>query len=421
MTQPVVKVPVGGSVVPKEPIVVDEPIKVEDPIKVVDPLNPPIKSPVNNEPAPNPPANPPLVEPVSKTIIVEDADGKEVTLNLNDNGDALDSEGKVVYTANQLADMDADDEEELINVVSSISGIQVLDESGKLKQYPNTAEGFAQREADIKAQTAREVKTKALNQFLEENADIASLYEYKRTYGTLEGYRDHIDYTKISIDPKNEKQQYDIIVSAEIQRGNSPERAKRIADMSKADGTLLNDSTESHDYLKTRQEREITASRQAQERAINDAIEAENKYFGVTYDERGKEVILNVENSVYDLVVAKGKIGNLVIPIEGVTVKTNEGSKAFTRRQIFDYISKPVKEVDGQLYTQAELDEYNRISKKENLIVTYLGNLFGNDLSSLVETSKLKDKADSIRRLKVATKTSPTPVNASKRVKIPVK
>ena len=344
------------------------------------------------------------IKDATSSIIIADETGKEVTYSLNETGDAVDAEGKLVYTAIQLKEF-SEPEKELSSIedISKLSGITILDETGKPKLYENTVEGFAQREADIKRAGYQEAADKALTTYFQENEDIAAMAKYKRTYGTLEGFNNHTDYTKLTLNKDDANQLYDVIIKAELKKGTSVDRAKRIADFAKSDNSLFIDAQESLTYLKTIQESEVANATARENAELASAIERDNNYFGIAY-ENGKEKILNVDNSVYDLVVNKGTFGGLTIPIDGITVKDPKGSsKHLTRKQVFEYIATPVAEIEGELYSQAQLDEYKRISKKEELIATYMRNLLGNNLDSLISTSKLQDKADQIRRIVVKT------------------
>jgi len=356
----------------------------------------------------------------SNKIVFETPDGN-IEATLNDAGDAVNADGTVLYTAAEIAVFSAP-EEDIITQAAKLSGIIVLDTEGNPKVYENTAEGLAQRESDIKRLGYIEAETKAVSTWLQKNPDLASMYEYKRIHGTLEGFNTFVDYTEVTIDPADIDQQYTIVYTAEIQRGSSPERAKKLADYAKADNTLFADATDSLKYLETIQSKQIESVTAREKAAEIAAIEAENNYFGIAYDQNGKEKVLNVEGSIYDMVVTKGAIGNLRIPIEGVTIKDPKGSpKTYTRREIFDYINTPVKEIDGELYSQAQLDEFKRVSNKNELVSTYIKNLFGGNLDSLISTTKLQDKANEVRIIKTSSKSSSNSSSSNPgRVVIPV-
>jgi len=323
------------------------------------------------------------------TELVITVDDKDTTYQLDKDGNAT-LDGKIVYTKDQLTALEKGDQGEdvTIDLLEKTSGIEILDETGKKVTYELTLEGLAKRESDIKALGLREGQSVAIEKFFESNPDLYDAYVYKQTYGTFEGFTDHVDYSKISLTADNLDKAYDIIIKAELEKGNSPAKAKRFAELSKADETLLVDGGEALKYLTDNQVK-LQSSKQAEKQAaIQAEIEAENKYYGVAYEDNGKEVVLDVKDSIYDIVVKTGKIGELNIPVEGLKVKAKDGKIInATRKQIFDYISVPVKEHNGVYYTQAQLDDIARTNNKSELVLRYIENLLGNDISQLTKSA----------------------------------
>ena len=330
-------------------------------------------------------------------------DGTTLSYKLDKDGNALDDKNTIVYTAEQLKEFgDAPAQEDQLTQISKISGIQPLNTDGTPKVYENTIDGFAQRELDIKNLALVEGQQQGINAFFDANPELRDMYNYKRTFGTLDNYTSFIDYNKIVINSDNKEVNVDLIYKAEVLKGNTPERARRIANYSVQDDTLVNDATEALSYLKDRQAKEVKSVEDQNKSLLAAEIKKQNEYFGVGYDENNKEVILNVKDSIYDIVVTRGEVGNITIPKDGLIVKTTDGtSKHYTRKQIFDYISVPVKEIGGELYTQAQLDEYSRLANKTELVGSYIKNLLGNDISQLVEASKRKENVAVSRRLVV--------------------
>lgn len=359
----------------------------------------------------------------SDEIIIADEAGVETTYTLDTDGNALDKDSNIVYTVAQLKALTDDNNVLGINDIASLSGIQILNDDGTPKEYELTAEGLAQREIDIRDQAILNANQTAIDNFFNANPEIASMHKYSSTYGSLDGYTQYTDYDKVVIDEANVDSNYDIIIKAELARGNSPERAKRIADMSKTEKTLIADAKESLTYLKTTQKTAETAKETARNNEIRDAIDKENNYFGIAYDETGKETILNVDGSIYDIVVNKGIIGDIAIPKAGIIVNTTKGVKSYSRKQIYDYIAKPVKNINNVLYSQAELDDIERNSNVTNVISNHLKNLLGNDISQLVKQKSLEQKVISIKNAKTTNRIvvkTPTTKGAKKLV-IPVK
>ena len=364
----------------------------------------------------------------AKTIVLE-IDGKDSTFNLNENGDVLNEDGTVLYTAAQLAEFSTGDDnnDNVPNQLESIvalSGVKILNPDGTEKKYEDTVEGFAQREVDVKKLGYEEGTNKALTLFFESNPEFKSMYDYKRVNGSLENYNNFVDYSKVELTADNEAACMQMIIDAEVAKGTSKERAERIANFSKADNTLLIDAKESQEFLVGSQKKAIEAADAAEAAAIQEEIAKEEQYYGISYDDKGAEKILNVEGSIYDMVVTKGTIGNITIPKEGLLVKQANGTaKQFSRREIFDYIHKPIVEIGGAYYSQAQVDEYQRTTKADELVATYIRNLVGGDMKELIRTAKLKDKADEVRKIVIKTTSSsvnPRDKSGGQRIILPV-
>ena len=334
---------------------------------------------------------------------IVEIDGEQYTIDTD--GNAV-KDGKVVYTKAQIDAMSDDNgegsEEPYVASIEDIaakSGISIVNEQGNPVQYDMSVDGLARREMDIYKKGAQEASSKAIDEFLKANPDILNVVNYKLTYGTIEGYTSNFDYNKVTLDKDNKAQLKDIIVKAEIAKGNTPERANRIANLIEADNTLDVEAEEALNYLKARQqaavEQNLKAAREQQE-AI---IEQQNRFYGLGVDEKGNTVDLNIDGSIYDIVVKKGSIKGLEIPEAGITVKTSKGNKLISRRELYNYISVPVKQIDGYWYTQAQLDDMARMNNPEDMVLNYIRNLTGDDISQLVKKAINRDKVLTVRKL----------------------
>jgi len=320
---------------------------------------------------------------------------------LDENGNAVNENGEVFKTKEELDKLEesngGDDKGEsdvTIEDIQKASGIEVYGEDGKPLSYDLTVEGLAKREKDIKDLGIKEGTNQAIDNFFKSNPDLYKAYMYKSQKGSLEGFSNTPYYQSIELDTNNEEQLYNFVVDAEVKRGRTPERAKAYADFVKNNNELEDVGKESYDYLSDLEKNEFTKFEEDNKKARQQQIQKEIEFYGTYYDENGKEVVADVENSVYDKVVNKGQIGKFNIPQEGVSLKTKDGTQKLTRKQVFDYISKPVK---GS-YTQAMLDEQKNISDVDTVLMRYLSNLTGNDFSSLVEREVLKSKNKNIKR-----------------------
>lgn len=140
---------------------------------------------------------------------------------LDDNGNAVDDNGEIKFTKEQIDAMSDEGANELdgdyIEAISKASGIVIKDEKGEPVKFEPTIEGFAKREAAVKALGEREGFAKGFNEFLANNPDIAALVEYKSKFGTIEGYSANVDYSKIEI-KDDDNLLADLIYKAEIQK-----------------------------------------------------------------------------------------------------------------------------------------------------------------------------------------------------------
>lgn len=329
-------------------------------------------------------------------------DGNVVTGTINKDGDLVDETGKVILTKDNLTSSVSDDDEvEGITIadISKLSGITVTDQEGNEVAYENTVEGLAKREADIKKIGYIEGQKKALETFFSEYPEFESMFRYMKTYGNLDNYNNFVDFTKVALDSNNEAQLLDIIKKAEIAKGSSAERAERIANFSKVDNTLVADAQASLDYLaNTQKSYHEAADREA---AKNEAklIEAEQNYYGVTV-ENNKIKSLNVKDSVYDKIVNEGKVGEFIIPKDGIKVKgKNNTTVTASREDLFKYIYVPVAEIDGQLLSQAQVDQYNKLNNTDELLKSFIMNFTGGNLDSLITA---KAKSENVKKVRLA-------------------
>ena len=365
-------------------------------------------------------------EDANKIILTTDEG--DVEYELDAEGNAV-KDGQIVYTKAQLDEFAAaEQQEETIDVsaISAISGLTPVNADGTPKQYDMTVEGLAQRDADIAEIARHQAESEAITNFFRANPDIHQAALYKQTYGSLEGFANHVDWTTMSIEDKSEAQLEAIIRSAEKRKGTSDAQIDRIIRFSKADKVLNETAKESLDYLATNQKREIeeaTARQEAQWKAEQDELD---KAYGITYDDHGKAKVLNVPDSLYDKIVNKGTIGGLAIPIAGVKRTVDGKEQILTRKDLVKYLTAPVVEIGDSLYTQAQKDVFDMLADNETFAMVALRNLLGADISQLAAASI---RQENVRRLnitsggkpkvKVSTQGGVTKVNPNRRPVVP--
>ena len=358
-------------------------------------------------------------ETETPTKIVLTTDDGDVEYDLDADGNAV-KDGEIVYTKSQLDEFAAaETQEETIDVsaISAISGLTPVNADGTPKQYEMTVEGLAQRDADIAELAKRQAESEAINNFFRTNPDIYQAALYKQTYGSLEGFANHVDWTTMTLEDKSDDQLEAVIRSAEKRKGTSDAQIERIIRFSKADKVLAETAKESLDYLANAQRREIEAANARQEAEYQAAQEALDKAYGITYDENGKAKVLNVN---------KGTIGGLAIPTAGVKRTVNGKEQILSRKDIVKYLTAPVVEVNGDFYTQAQKDVFDMLADNETFAMVALRNLLGADISQLAAASI---RQEAVRRLnitssgkpkvKVSTQGGGTKVNPNRRPIVP--
>lgn len=367
-------------------------------------------------------------ETETPTKIVLTTDDGDVEYDLDADGNAV-KDGEIVYTKAQLDEFAAaETQEETIDVsaISAISGLTPVNADGTPKQYDMTVEGLAQRDADIAEIARHQAESEAITNFFRANPDIHQAALYKQTYGSLEGFANHIDWTTMSIEDKSEAQLEAIIRSAEKRKGTSDAQIDRIIRFSKADKVLNETAKESLDYLAANQKREIeeaTARQEAQWKAEQDELD---KAYGITYDDHGKAKVLNVPDSLYDKIVNKGTIGGFAIPTAGIKRTVNGKEQILTRKDLVKYLTAPVVEIGDSLYTQAQKDVFDMLADNETFAMVALRNLLGADISQLAAASI---RQENVRRLnitsggkpkvKVSTQGGAAKVNPNRRPVVP--
>ena len=368
---------------------------------------------------------------------VVEVDGTEYKINAD--GDAVGEGGKIFMKKEELDELEKgsseeekpkeekpkqDDTDVTIEDLEKLSGIIITDESGKKVVHDFTLEGLAEREARIKELGLKEGVSQTLQEFFNNNPDLYKAYIHKQNKGTLEGFTNEPVYSQIELDETNEQQLFDLIVEAEVKKGSSVERARSIAKFFKAEDKLAEEGKTAHAYLADIEKRTIDKFKKDQDRVKQEKKQEEAQFFGTYFNENGKEVVVGGENTIYGKVVEKGKVGNFVIPQSGIKVKVGEETKVLTRRDIFDYMSKPV---NNQGQTQAQIDLAKRFKDMDVLLESYLLNLTNNDVGTLVERKVLEEKSKNIkRRLSTGSKTgtgaSDSPSrDKDKRIKIPIR
>lgn len=333
--------------------------------------------------------------------------------NLNESGDAIDESGTVIHTAAAIAAMaedtggnnssDESDNDNPFADIAALSGINLVDETGQPLQFDWSAEGIANREIAVKRLGEREGFEKGFAQFLQNNPDVASIIDYKKRYNTIEGYTSHIDYTKMTL-PENEQELYDLTYRAFIDKGESPDRAKRLTDFEKNDGNLANAGQASLEYFQNKQKAVEINKAKEREYEEKQRKAKEVSYYGVDFDEETPKVY-DAPGSVYDVIVKRGEVAGMKIPMEGIRVKGANGeTKLMSREEIFQYMAVPAVETEHGVMTLAERDLTDIFNHPEKYALAAI-NLLAGGLDQLIENKINSNNVKKLRSLAKGTKT----------------
>lgn len=297
-----------------------------------------------------------------------------IEYTLDKDGNALNKEGVVIYTKEQLdafnpedgnggngAGGNGDDELPLVDEVINTLGYQILDESGKPKTYEDNIPGLVAYIKDV----VPKLVTEGANQFLAQNAKVKKYYEHLATGGTDEQFFNVIKQTwkNVQFDDKNVVQHKDIIKHYLMKSGMDAEDAALNAESIGNTEKGATVAKKYFDLLVTKETEEADAITQR----YNDAVKKQEE------DRR------NYLKAVDEIVLKKGQLHNFIIP-------------EADRTKFIEYLFKANK--DGK--TQDQIDQENDPLEVE-LQLAYLR--YKNfDIASLVKRSIKSEQTTGLRK-----------------------
>jgi hypothetical protein len=316
------------------------------------------------------------------------------TYKLDENKNAVDADGKVVKTKEEILEMlnegEEGDDDNYVSQVSSITGFQAVDDKGNEITFENTVQGLADRETHIVNQEARKLASQELDTFFDKNPDIIEMYNYKKLHGNLDGFADAKDYSKITLEDSNDDQHRQIIIEAEQAQGKDEKRAKQYADMMISDGKGKDEAEASLNFLKDKQTKDAQA-----------IVDARTEKEGVAKETYKKYVTEVAE------VVKSGTANGFKIP-DHFEATLADGSKRVVKRDaIFHLVTEPVGD-DGETVYDKMLA---RDSVEAKVLDAYM-RLIGYDFNKLATQ---KANSQKIVNLKEAKKKAGNKVNIIKK------
>ena len=364
-----------------------------------------------------------------------DIDG--VIYTINEDGAAVDENGAVKYTKDELAEMAEVEEstpEITVDDLAKETNIVITDDKGNPIEFGNTKEDVVEYVNQVYNQAARTEVAKEFDKFFSSYPIMRDVFLHvQANNGSLDGFNKTVDYSSINIEKDNEAQLKSIIYTARQMRGDTPEMIDDYYKyLSSASDNLDKVAAEAERELSflvntDKQRREAYEARIQQDNVQNAKIERE--YWGVDVQDN-KLVDLNVEGSVFN-VINKGelKVGDDVYTIpEKIKVVTDNKIEYKTRNDFFDYLFVPrTYIINGERVSMTE-DEYN--IAVENSTKNVNDDIFGAlkrftnyDTSQFIKDQIAKEKTKAIKKLTVrankGTKGAKPNVHSGKRLVVP--
>lgn len=278
-----------------------------------------------------------------------------VVYKINETGDAIKEDGSVFMTKQQIADaQNTTDEPADLTEVIKLVNITPVDDNGQPINYESTAEGIAQYIKDVRDITLQQAYEDLEQQFYDNNPDLYQVYLHKLNTGSIEGFGNRVDWSKVEVDKADDAIAQSIIVANEMRLGKTKEQAEYYANLIKADGKLKEIATAAQQQL-------VNADAEFERTAL------ENK---AILDQEAEEQATEYWNNI----ITTAKSGKLVIGDKTYTLPQvfkikGEGDKIITANNddFINYMTRPkIFVIEGQEYqlTQDQYDKYLEDSKK---------------------------------------------------------
>ncbi|MBS1960772.1 MAG: hypothetical protein JST04_01045 [Bdellovibrionales bacterium] len=222
-----------------------------------------------------------------------------------------------------------------IKALQETLGISPVDENGKKKKYTDDATGLINYTTDV----VNTAKQSAVQDFLKANPVIQSFINHLQGGGNQNDFDSKIRYSTVQYDAANEKLNLDLIKADLSRKGVDKDSIEDMLTLIKTNGTWAAKGKTAYDSLVNN------------EKTLRDADEKAAK---AAWEKEQKEIAKYWKNAE-DLVLTKGTIDNVTIPVDD-------------RETFFQYISKPI---DNEGNSQFDLDYYEA-SQEKRMLLQYL-------------------------------------------------
>lgn len=299
---------------------------------------------------------------------------EEETLTLDDKGNQVDTEGKIVKTVLDLAI-----ENTVVNKIHSESDYEFQNDDGTTKIYSDDEDGIKELTNDMSAQRLEEWKSEFFNQ----TPELAEVTKHLLSGHTMNTYNSTVDYSKIDTTTltKDDKLRY-IRRSYEVS-GVNEERVNSLMQLFQDSNTVDTEVDKALTALQTHEDAVTLKRDKDYQDAIDERNRENDKYWG------------EVEK-----VVNKGTLNDISIP------KTEKAA-------FFEYLSTSIDDKGNS----KEMLDTKKETLEQQLQVKYL-RFKGYDLSKLVDSKVRTTKVISLRdRIRRSAKLKSTPINDAKESK----
>lgn len=335
--------------------------------------------------------------PIDDTIKIGESEFKK-----DAEGNLVNDKGEIVYTKEE-----ADGIENPTSIVHLMetTGIRPIDDKGQRIIYPNTIEGHNAYIQDVATIQSNAAVNKAFGTFLKNNPDIEKVIRYKKTYGTIDGYNAKTDYTDVELTKDNPEVLENVILTARLKRGDTPEAAKRYIEFLKQSDGLLDEAKIEQSYINELHIKEGQLREAARLKEQRDAAIQEQKFWG--------EVQSTINAGVMKIDGTEYKIPKVF------QIEDNGKIRTATSDDFVAYISEPIKVKDAtgreRITTRYELDEdnfhnrngasamiFNALSffmkKPTKLVEEQIATRKVKEVRKLVSTASDKNKQNAVHR-----------------------
>jgi len=322
-----------------------------------------------------------------------------VTYSINEEGNAVNENNEVVYTVEQLAEMEEEEEISSEFKLAELSSIQPVDDKGEPIQYEATDEGRRQYIEDVYTAGGIDRANKILEERYAANPLLKTVTDYIIANGSLDGFSEQ-PYTRNPITKDStEEDMIATIRQARKMKGDTEIEIAQAISWAKSDNKLSDLASTSDAYL-TQYEQHQKKQLAEQAAQVEQARIAKNQQYVNT-------LINTISKGELDI---NGQKVNIPAILE---VNTPEGKRVAQRDELIRYATEvnQYRMPNGSIQnaTQYQIDKWVKNTQRTlNDDIFEMVTLFtGGDNSQLLKTAINSNKAATIKkRLKLKRNTS---------------